>query len=74
MQSVNAPVWGLLPGPGRCKVDTICVEPPRGVTLLCREHWQVLVTQLVGALIEIQIISLMPKLNSAAAGIQTSDP
>ena len=73
MQSVNVPVWGWNPGPGRCKVEIICVEPPRGVTLPCREHWQVLVTQLLGgALIEFQIIkkvSLMPKLTSATAGI-----
>ena len=51
------PVWGSIPGPGKCKVDIICIEPPRGVTLPCREHWQVLVTQLLGgALIEFQII------------------
>ena len=59
MQSVNAPVWGSIPEPGRCKVDIICIEPPRpgGVTHPCREHWQVLVTQLLGgALIEFQII------------------
>ena len=57
MQDVNAPVWSLIPGLGRRKVDTIWIEPPRGVTLTCREHWQVLVTQqLGGALIEFQKI------------------
>ena len=57
MQDVNAPIWGLISGLGRRKVDTICIEPPRGVTLPCREHWQILVTQLLGgALIELQII------------------
>ena len=57
MQSVNAPVWISIPGPGMCKVDIICVEPHWGVTLPCREHWQLLVTQLLGgALIEFQLI------------------
>ena len=44
-----APVWGSIPGPGKCKVNIICIEPPRGVTLPCQEHWQVLVTQLLWA-------------------------
>ena len=65
-------------GPGRCKVDIICIEPPRGVTLPCREHWQDLVTQLLGGtLIEFQKfqkVSLMLKLNSDTNGIQTADP
>ena len=53
MQDVNATVWGLIPGLGRRKVDTICIEPPQGVTLPCREHLQVLVTLLLrGAIIE----------------------
>ena len=69
MQDVNVSAWGLIPGLGRRKVDTICIEPPRGVTLPCREHWQVLVTQQNN-----QKVSLMPKLNSATAGIQTADP
>ena len=39
------------------EVDTICIDPPWGVTLPCREHWKVLITQLLGGtLIEFQKI------------------
>ena len=53
-------------------------HPRGGSTQSCQEHWQVLVTQLLGgAHIEFQRnqkVSLMPKLNSSTVRIQTADP
>ena len=48
MQHVNVAVWGMITGLGRRNADTICIEPPLGVTLYSRELWQVLVIQLFG--------------------------
>ena len=63
----------IVVGLGRCNVDTICIEPPRGMTLHCQEHWQVLVTQMLGGtLIEFKInqVNLIAKLNSAKFGFE----